>query len=81
VLLAHRMAVESPHIRATCIEATEFMELSRQYRVTGVPKTIVLGRRSPGEGGNGTIEMLGALPEDVFVRTAVGSPERPSPAT
>jgi hypothetical protein len=57
------MAVESPHIRATCVEATEFMELTRKYRVTGVPKTIV----------NETIEILGAVPEDVFVRTAVGS--------
>ena len=64
VTLAHRMAVESPHIRATCVEATEFMELSRKYRVTGVPKTVV----------NETIEMLGALPEDAFVRTAVGAP-------
>ncbi len=62
VTLAHRMAAESPHIRATCIEATEFLDLSRQYRVTGVPKTIV----------NGTIEIMGAVPEDVFVTTAVG---------
>lgn len=60
--LAHRMAVESPHIQATCVEATEFMELSRKYRVTGVPKTVV----------NGTIEILGALPEDAFVRAALG---------
>ena len=64
VTLAHRMAVESPNIRATCVEATEFMDLTRKYRVTGVPKTVV----------NGTIEMLGALPEDAFVRTAVGAP-------
>ena len=64
VTLAHRMAVESANIRATCVEAPEFMELSRKYRVTGVPKTVV----------NGTIEMLGALPEDAFVRTAVGAP-------
>jgi hypothetical protein len=35
--------------------------------VTGVPKTVV----------NGTIEMLGALPESVFVRTAVGAPAPP----
>ena len=63
--LAHRMAIESPHIRATSVEATEFMDLARQYRVTGVPKTVV----------NGTIEILGALPEDTFVRTAVGAPE------
>jgi glutaredoxin-like protein len=68
VTLAHRMAVESPLIRATCVEATEFMDLSRRYQVTGVPKTVV----------NGTIEMLGALPESVFVRTAVGAPEAPA---
>jgi glutaredoxin-like protein len=68
VTLAHRMAVESTLIRATCVEATEFLDLSQRYRVTGVPKTIV----------NGTIEMLGALPESVFVRTAVGAPEPPA---
>jgi hypothetical protein len=66
VSLAHRMAVESPHIRATCVEATEFMDLTRKYRVTGVPKTIV----------NETIEILGAVPEDLFVRTAVGGGDR-----
>ena len=68
VTLAHRMAVENAHIRATCVEATEFIELSQRYRVTGVPKTVV----------NGTIEMLGALPESVFVRTALGVPEPPA---
>ena len=65
--LAHRMAVESPFIRATCVEATEFMDLSRRYRVTGVPKTVV----------NDSIEILGALPEDMFVRAALGLPETP----
>ena len=68
VTLAHRMAVESPMIRATCVEATEFLDLSERYRVTGVPKTVVTG----------TIEMLGALPEGVFVRTALGAPEPPA---
>ena len=68
VTLAHRMAVESPHIQATCVEATEFMDLSRKYRVTGVPKTIV----------NDAVEIFGALPEDQFVRTALGLPEAPS---
>jgi glutaredoxin-like protein len=62
VTLAHRMAVENPHITATCVEATEFMDLSRKYRVTGVPKTVA----------NDTIELLGAVPEDVFVRTVLG---------
>jgi glutaredoxin-like protein len=65
VTLAHRLAVESPLITASCVEATEFMDLSRKFRVTGVPKTIV----------NGSIEILGALPEDQFVRTVVGAPE------
>ena len=64
VTLAHRMAAENENVRATCVDAQEFMELSRKYRVTGVPKTVV----------NGTIEMLGAVPEDQFVRTALGIP-------
>jgi glutaredoxin-like protein len=63
VTLAHRLAVESPLITASCVEATEFMDLSRRFRVTGVPKTIV----------NESIEILGALPEDLFVRTVVGA--------
>lgn len=59
VTLAHRMAVESPNISATCVEATEFHDLSRQYRVTGVPKTVA----------SGGAEILGALPEEEFVRS------------
>ena len=41
------------------------MELTRKFRVTGVPKTIV----------NDSIEILGALPEDSFVRGVLGLPE------
>jgi len=63
------MARESAHIRATCIEATEFMDLSRTFRVTGVPKTVV----------NESIEILGALPEEMFVREVLGLPEAESP--
>ena len=63
------MAVESPHIRATCVEATEFFDLSRRYRVSGVPKTIV----------NDTIEILGSLPEDAFVREVLGRPDSDIP--
>jgi hypothetical protein len=58
------MAFESPQITAACIEATEFMDLSRRYRVTGVPKTIV----------NAKVEILGAVPEDAFVRSVVLPP-------
>jgi glutaredoxin-like protein len=64
VTLAHRMAMESPHVRATCVDATEFLDLAQQYRVTGVPKTVV----------NGQTEILGALPEDEYVRQVVGPP-------
>ena len=63
VTLAHRLAVESPHIRATCVEATEFMDLAQKYRVSGVPKTIVEGT---------TIEILGAIPEDALIEAITG---------
>ena len=43
------------------------MDLSRQYHVTGVPKTIV----------NGTVEILGAVPEDAFVRAVIQQPPAP----
>jgi len=56
--------VESPLIRATCVEATEFMDLSRRYRVNGVPKTVVVDR---------DVELLGALPEDEFVEGILAS--------
>ncbi|MCC7035207.1 MAG: thioredoxin family protein [Acidobacteria bacterium] len=55
------MAFSSPHITATAVEATSFMDLSRKHHVTGVPKTIV----------NDSIEILGALPEQQFVETAL----------
>jgi hypothetical protein len=55
------MAFESAQITGACVEATEFMELSQKYRVRAVPKTIV----------NGTGEILGAVPEDVFVKTVI----------
>lgn len=55
------MAFSNPNITATSVEATEFMDLSRRYRVTGVPKTIV----------NETVEILGALPEADFIEAAL----------
>jgi glutaredoxin-like protein len=65
VTMAHRMAVASPHIRATCVEATENIDLAQKYQVTGVPKTIVEGT---------AVELLGALPEDAFVTAVLGGP-------
>jgi predicted DsbA family dithiol-disulfide isomerase len=43
------------------VEATEFPDLARRYRVTGVPKTVV----------NDTVEILGALPQDAFIEQAL----------
>jgi len=65
------MAFANPNITSSAIEATEFMELSRRFRVTGVPKTIV----------NDTIEIMGALPEDMYVRAALQIPDdAPAPS-
>jgi thioredoxin-related protein len=55
------MALHSPHITATTVQATEFFDLARQFRVSGVPKTVV---------SNGN-EILGALPEDQFIEEAL----------
>jgi glutaredoxin-like protein len=62
VNLAHEMAFASPNITAYAVEATEFPDLVRRYKVTGVPKTVV----------NDEVEILGALPEDAFVDQALG---------
>lgn len=59
------MAFANPNITSHAIEAMEFMELSRKFRVTGVPKTIV----------NDEVEIMGALPEDAYVRAALQIPE------
>ncbi len=41
VRLAHKMAMENDLIRADMVEANEFPELSEQYDVMGVPRTII----------------------------------------
>jgi predicted DsbA family dithiol-disulfide isomerase len=64
------MAAANEMITADAIEATEFMDLSRKYRVTGVPKTIV----------NETIEIMGGLPEQMFVRAVLELPDEPGPS-
>jgi hypothetical protein len=56
------MAFANPYITAIAVEATEFPDLARKYRVTGVPKTVV----------NEEIEVLGALPQEAFVEQAIG---------
>jgi hypothetical protein len=58
------MAFANPLIAAYAIEATEFPDLARRYHVSGVPKTVV----------NETIEILGGLPQDLFVEQALQPP-------
>jgi len=55
------MAFANPNITAVAVEAMEFPDLARRYRVSGVPKTVV----------NDTTEILGALPPDMFIEQAL----------
>ncbi len=57
------MALASPHVTAAAVAAVEYPDLVRQYRVTGVPKTVI----------NGRVEILGAVPEAAFVSQVVES--------
>lgn len=41
VVAAHKLAMASEHIRADMVEATEYPDLSRKYKVMGVPRTVV----------------------------------------
>ena len=41
VNLANRLAIESPQITATAINATEYPDLVHRYNVNGVPKTVI----------------------------------------
>ena len=66
--LAQHMAVASERVRATAIEATEFPELSRAYRVMAVPKIVM----------NDRVEFEGALPETDFLAAVLRAAESPS---
>ncbi len=71
--LAHQLAIESDLITADVIEATEFPELVRRYRVRGVPKTVV----------NGMAWIEGSMPETEYVErilAAAASEKEPAPA-
>jgi predicted DsbA family dithiol-disulfide isomerase len=57
VVLAHWMAMENDSITAECIEATEFPDLARQFRVMAVPRTVV----------NDKVAIEGAMPEAMFI--------------
>jgi glutaredoxin-like protein len=57
ITLANEMAVDSPLVNATAIDATEYPDLVRRYNVNGVPKTVI----------NDSIEIMGAAPEEELV--------------
>ena len=68
VRLAHQFALESDHIRADMVEATEFPHLSNRFNVMGVPRTII----------NETAFIEGALPEDRFLAEVLKSVQTPN---
>ena len=55
--LAQHMAVASSQVRADCVDATEFPDLTQKYRVMAVPKVVI----------NDRVEFAGALPEPQFL--------------
>ena len=55
------MALASPQITAVCVEANEFPYLSNQFRVRGVPHTVI----------NRKASFVGALPEPDFVQAVL----------
>ena len=55
--LAQHMAIASEKVRAECIEANQFPELSQRYQVSAVPKIVI----------NDRVEFEGALPEPQFL--------------
>jgi glutaredoxin-like protein len=61
VNLANRLALESPFISATAIDATEYPDLVQRYGVNGVPKTII----------DDKLEIIGAASEGDIVRTVL----------
>ena len=65
--LAQHMAVASDKVTATAIEATEFPDLSRAYRVSAVPKIVI----------NDRVQFEGALPEPQFLAAVLQAVEAP----
>ncbi len=56
-VMAHRMAAYSSKVNAEVIEANEFMEISQQYQVQGVPRTVI----------NETYSVEGSQPESYLI--------------
>jgi predicted DsbA family dithiol-disulfide isomerase len=61
VRLAQHMAIASDKVRAECIEANEFPDISQRYRVMAVPKVVI----------NDRVEFEGAYPEPEFLKAVL----------
>ncbi len=59
--LAQHMAIASDKVRAECIEANEFPDISQRYRVMAVPKVVI----------NDRVEFEGAYPEPEFLKAVL----------
>jgi glutaredoxin-like protein len=57
VVLAHKMAIASPMVRADMVEAQEFPHLVTKYQVMGVPRTVI----------NEATHVEGAAPESMVL--------------
>jgi predicted DsbA family dithiol-disulfide isomerase len=68
VRLANQFAIESDKVTSDSVEVTGYPDLARQYRISGVPKTVV------GE----THEFVGAQPEPVLLRQVQEAAAGPS---
>jgi len=64
VLMASRMAMESKHVTAAMVEATEFPHLANKHQVSGVPHTVI---------GESPQPMIGAYPEQAAVDLVVAA--------
>jgi len=58
VSTAHRLALESPHVRADMVDTGTFPQLAVKYDVSSVPKIVI----------NEKHELLGAQPIEEFLK-------------
>jgi len=63
VLLAYRLALASPRIRAAAIEASEFRADADAMEVTAVPTIVV----------NGAPQWAGSVPERAFLERVIAA--------
>ena len=61
--MAHALAMVNPNVTAEVVEAEEFPDLARRYRVMSVPKTVI----------NDAAEFVGAVPEEAFLNAILQS--------